>query len=71
VYLNHGQDFFVVSAFLIIFMEIVQYINANYNNLLFEHRSVVVRWSFCLALMMMICVFGVFHRNSEFIYFQF
>ena len=71
VYLNNGQDFFVTSVFLIFFMEVVQYINSNNNNILFNHSSKTVRWLFCGALVIMLCVFGVYHKNSEFIYFQF
>ena len=71
IYLNNGQDFFVTSIFVIFFMEVVQYINSNYRNLLFKHPSVIVRWGFCISLIIMICVFGVYHNDSEFIYFQF
>lgn len=71
IYLNIGQDFFVTSIFVIFFMEVVQYINSNYRNLLFKHPSVIVRWGFCISLIIMICVFGVYHNDSEFIYFQF
>jgi alginate O-acetyltransferase complex protein AlgI len=71
IYLNNGQDFFVSSLFLIFFMEGVQYINSNFNNKLFKHHNIFVRWSFCLTLILMICIFGVYHSNSEFIYFQF
>jgi len=69
LYLNQGQDFLVTSLFLIIFMEFVQYVNANYR--LFNSKLLLVRWSFYIGLLMMICVFGIFHNNSEFIYFQF
>ena len=71
IYLNNGQDFFVTSIFVIFFMEVVQYINSNYRNLLFKHPSVIVRWGFCISLIIMICVFGIYHNDSEFIYFQF
>ena len=71
IYLNNGQDFFVTSIFVIFFMEVVQYINSNYRNLLFKHPSAIVRWGFCISLIIMICVFGVYHNDSEFIYFQF
>lgn len=71
VYLNQGQDFFVVSVFLILLMEVVQYINVNYSHTLFNHPKIFVRWGFCLGLILMICVFGVYHNNAEFIYFQF
>ena len=71
IYLNNGQDFFVTSIFVIFFMEVVQYINSNYRNLLFKHPSAIVRWGFCFSLIIMICVFGVYHNDSEFIYFQF
>jgi D-alanyl-lipoteichoic acid acyltransferase DltB (MBOAT superfamily) len=71
IYLNQGQDFFLVAIFLILFMEVVQYINANYKNALFQHRSIVVRWSYCILLLLLICTMGAFHKNSEFIYFQF
>lgn len=37
LYLNHGQDFFIISVLLIIFMEVVQYINTNYQ----DRKSVV------------------------------
>jgi alginate O-acetyltransferase complex protein AlgI len=71
VYLNHGQDFFVTAVFLIIVMELIQYINANYNEVLFNHRSIAVRWGFCLGLFLCIFLFGAFHSDAEFIYFQF
>lgn len=70
-YLNQGQDFFVLSVFLILFLELIQYANSNYNNILSNARPAFVRWSFCLMICVMICVFGVYHKNSEFIYFQF
>lgn len=71
IYLNNGQDFFVMSIFLIIFMELVQFLNSKYGNVLFTAKSPAIRWSFYVVLIMMICVFGVYHKNSEFIYFQF
>lgn len=71
IYLNNGQDFFVMSVGLILFMEIVQYLNTKYENILFNNRFIIARWGFCIVLVMMICTMGVFHRNSEFIYFQF
>ena len=71
LYLNNGQDFFITSLLMIIFMEVVQYINDKYNNVLFSAKSPAIRWSFYIALIMMVCVLGVYHKNSEFIYFQF
>lgn len=71
VYLNNGQDFFIVSLLMIAFMEAVQYLNSRYQNVLFAGPSAPLRWAFGLSLVLLICVFGVFHKNSEFIYFQF
>jgi D-alanyl-lipoteichoic acid acyltransferase DltB (MBOAT superfamily) len=71
IYLNHGQDFFVTSIFVIGLMELIQYLNSKYNNMLFYSAKTPVRWSFCFVLVMMICLFGVYHKNSDFIYFQF
>jgi D-alanyl-lipoteichoic acid acyltransferase DltB (MBOAT superfamily) len=71
IYLNHGQDFFVTSVFVIGLMELIQYLNSRYNNILFYSGKTPVRWSFCFVLVMMICLFGVYHKNSDFIYFQF
>ncbi|MDX2171912.1 MAG: MBOAT family O-acyltransferase [Bacteroidota bacterium] len=71
LYLNSGQDFFIVAVFVILFMEVVQYINANFNNILFNGSNKILRWAFCLVLLIMICTLGVFHSDSEFIYFQF
>lgn len=71
LYLNNGQDFFVVALIIILFMEVVQYVNANYDNILFQGKNKLLRWVFCFALMLMICTLGVFHSDSEFIYFQF
>lgn len=71
IYLNNGQDFFVVALFAILFMEVVQYVNANYNNVLFQGKSKLLRWAFCFVLLLLICTLGVFHSDTEFIYFQF
>jgi D-alanyl-lipoteichoic acid acyltransferase DltB (MBOAT superfamily) len=71
IYLNHGQDFFVTSLVLVLILELVQYINANHNQILFNTRLTPARWAFTIAILLLICVFGVFHRDAEFIYFQF
>jgi len=71
IYLNNGQDFFVTSVFLILLMEAIQYINANYRNVLFESKFSFLRWGFCTLLLLLIFTMGVFHKNTEFIYFQF
>ncbi len=71
VFLNNGQDFFVTAIFCLIFMEVTQYINANYNNYLFETKNKFIKWTFFVSLLLMICTLGVFHRDVEFIYFQF
>ncbi|MCW3077778.1 MAG: rane bound O-acyl transferase family protein [Bacteroidetes bacterium] len=71
LYLNNGQDFFIVSLLMILFMETVQYFNSKSNDFLFAKNPSVLKWSFCIGVALLISVFGVFHRNSEFIYFQF
>lgn len=71
LYLNNGQNFLVVSLLSLTFMEVVQYINSNYKNFLFEGSNRFVKWSFFTLLLALICCLGVFHRNTEFIYFQF
>ncbi len=71
LYLNNGQDFFITSILLIMFMEIVQYLNASYGDMLLFNKQLVLRWGFSILLVMLICTMGVYHRNTEFIYFQF
>ena len=71
LYLNQGQDFFIISFLMIGFMELVQFLESRKNSLLFNNPSLIIRWSFCTLLVFMICVFGIYHQNSEFIYFQF
>lgn len=71
IYLNKGQDFFVTSVFLLMLMEFIQYINANYNNSFFSGPSLVKRWAFLIVITLLVCIMGVYHSDAEFIYFQF
>lgn len=72
VYLGKDSGTFLTA---LVFIALLQWIEkkqaepANVN--LFSNRSLPLRWTFYLLLMLSICLFGVFHTNAEFIYFQF
>jgi alginate O-acetyltransferase complex protein AlgI len=72
VYLGQGQDVFIVAIAALLFMEAVQLFKRKKGNFyFFQDRPAVVRWGFYFALTFVIYSFGLFHNNSEFIYFQF
>ena len=56
---------------LILLLELVQYIHQKYNlAVIFNMRGLYFRWSFYIAIMLIMVFFGVF-EDRQFIYFQF
>jgi len=61
----------VISVLLIVFLEIVHYIQNRTNiALLIKERPIVIRWAIYYTIIFVIFAFGVF-ESRQFIYFQF
>lgn len=72
VYLGKDSGTFLTALVFIILLQWIEKKQAEPANVnLFSNRSLPLRWTFYLLLMLSICLFGVFHSNAEFIYFQF
>ncbi len=72
IYLNKGQDAFIISFTSIIILESIQYIKRNKPNFyFFQDKKTSIRWLFYISLTLWIALFGVYQSNNEFIYFQF
>lgn len=72
VYLGKDSGTFLTALIFIVLLQWIEKKQAEPANVnLFSNRSLPLRWTFYLLLMLSICLFGVFHSNAEFIYFQF
>ena len=72
VYLGKDSGTFITALVFIVLLQWIEKKQAEPANVnLFSNRSLPLRWTFYLLLMLSICLFGVFHTNAEFIYFQF
>ncbi|MBX9850853.1 MAG: MBOAT family protein [Cytophagaceae bacterium] len=73
VYLNTGMISFATLVVFIFVMELIQWKQRKEGDTryFFQNKPIAIRWSFYIFLVISISLFGVFHNNSEFIYFQF
>ena len=63
---------FVMIVFSVSLMEWVHWVELKQNLVQFmNNKKVVWRWSFYMGIIYLILLFGIFHSNTEFIYFQF
>lgn len=62
----------LIDAFLIVFLEAVQYLQAHARLLdRFNNSPLVIRWSGYILLIFAILILGIFYHQTTFIYFQF
>jgi alginate O-acetyltransferase complex protein AlgI len=72
IYLGKDSGTFITAILFVLFMLMVekQFGKAENGNF-FTAKPLTFRWAFYFVVLLSICLFGVFHNNSEFIYFQF
>lgn len=72
IYLGKDSGTFITAIAFIVFMQVIEKMQSKEENKdFFSSRSLPFRWSFYFAIVLCMCLFGVFHNNAEFIYFQF
>jgi alginate O-acetyltransferase complex protein AlgI len=72
VYLGKDSGTFLSALFFILILQVFEYyLSKNSNKNFFSNRTWMLRWSFYFFIVLCMCLFGVFHSNAEFIYFQF
>ncbi len=66
-----GMNGLLTALFFILMMEVVHLLQERTSVIKYlRSKSIVVKWSLCIVLLMIILLFGVF-ESTEFIYFQF
>jgi hypothetical protein len=70
-YLGLGKKEYILSVFLILFLETVHYFQGKKNlSAIFTKKPVYIRWAVYCGFVLIILFLGVF-ENRQFIYFQF